>query len=171
MLGAFLMVSQTVNEGSQEAKYSDLKQLKIYTDKYVMYTQVLASDSASLFGVGSYTSDTSGVTENIIYTSSDSTFNDSPRSYKLLITQTADGYNQIIPDIVIDSTKSKLTETYQRVGNKQRTPLDGVWKQTKSYNLKDADTIWFNRTEYKAFNDGYFMFGYRHWIWHFFNEW
>ena len=159
MLGAFLMVSQTVNEGSQEAKYSDLKQLKIYTDKYVMYTQVLASDSASLFGVGSYTSDTSGVTENIIYTSSDSTFNDSPRSYKLLITQTADGYNQIIPDIVIDSTKSKLTETYQRVGNKQRTPLDGVWKQTKSYNLKDADTIWFNRTEYKAFNDGYFMFG------------
>ena len=159
MPGAYLMVSQTVNDGSQETKYSDLKQLKIYTDKYVMYTQVLASDSASLFGVGSYTSDTSGVTENIIYTSSDSTFNDSSRSYKLLITQTPDGYNQVIPDIVIDSTKSELTETYQKVGTKQTTLLDGVWKQTKSYDLKGSDTMRYNRTEYKAFNNGYFMFG------------
>ena len=159
MPGAYLMTSQTVNDGTTETKYSDLKQLKIYTDKYVMYTQVLASDSVSLFGVGSYTSDTSGVTESIIYTSSDSTFDDSPRSYKLLITQTADGYNQVIPDIVIDSTKSKLTEVYQSVGSKQITPLDGVWKQTKSYDIKGNDTTWYNRTEYKAFNNGYFMFG------------
>jgi len=159
MPGTYLMTSQTVNDGTTETKYSDLKQLKIYTDKYVMYTQVLASDSASLFGVGSYTSDTSGVTESIIYTSSDSTFDDSPRSYKLLITQRADGYNQVIPDIVIDSTKSKLTEVYQSVGSKQTTPLDGVWKQTKSYDLKGTDTMWYKRREYKAFNNGYFMFG------------
>ncbi|HSN07787.1 MAG TPA: hypothetical protein VLS85_02060 [Hanamia sp.] len=159
MPGTYLMVSQTVTAGSQETKYSDLKQLKIYTDKYVMYTQVLASDSVSLFGVGSYTSDTSGVTENIIYTSSNSTFNDSLRSYKLSITKTPDGYNQVIPNIVIDSTKSKLTETYQKVGTPQTTPLDGVWKQTKSYELKGTDTMWYNRTEYKAFNNGYFMFG------------
>ncbi len=124
-----------------------------------MYTQVLAADSTSLFGVGSYTSDTSGVTENIFYTSSDSTFNDSLRSYKLFITKTPDGYNQVIPDILIDSTNSKLTETYQKVGTTQTTPLDGVWKQTKSYDLRGADTMWYNRTEYKAFNNGYFMFG------------
>jgi hypothetical protein len=159
MQGTYLMVSQTVSAGSQETKYSDLKQLKIYTDKYMMYTQVLASDSTSLFGVGSYKSDTSGVTENIIYTSNNSTFNDSLRSYKLLITKMPDGYNQVIPGIVINSTKSKLTETYQKVGTAQTTPLDGIWKQTKSYELKGTDTMWYNRTEYKAFNNGYFMFG------------
>ncbi len=160
MPGAYLMTSQTVNDGATITKYSDVKQLKIYTDKYVMYSQVLAADSASSFGVGSYTSDTSGVTEHIIYTSNDSVFDNSPRSYKLEISKTADGYNQVIPDIVINNTNSKLTETYQRVGNKETTtPLDGVWKQTKSYELQGADTMWYDRTEYKAFNNGYFMFG------------
>ena len=159
MPGAYLMTTQTVNAGATETKYTDVKQLKIYTDKNVMYTQVVAADSASSFGVGSYTSDTSGVTENIIYSSRDSSFDQTPKSYKLLITKTPDGSNQMIPDIVIDSTKSKLTEVYQSVGSKQITPLDGVWKQTKSYELKGNDTSWYDRTEYKAFYNGYFMFG------------
>lgn len=160
MQGTYMMTSQTVNNGKTKTNYSQIKQLKIYTDKYVMYTQVDAGDSSSLFGVGSYTSDTGGVTENIIYTSSNSTFDSTGKSYKLLITKTVSGgYNQVIPGIVIDSIKSKLTEVYERVGNSQKTPLDGVWKQTKSYNLKGADTTWYKRTEYKAFNDGYFMFG------------
>ncbi len=159
MQGSYLMASQTVNDGTTKTNYTQIKQLKIYTDHFVMYTQVDAVDSVSLFGVGSYTTDTSGVTEKIIYTSNDSTFDDTPISYKLMITKTADGYNQVIPDIMIDSTKSKLTEVYQTVGNAQKSPLDGVWKQTKSYDLKGADTTWYNRTEYKAFNDGYFMFG------------
>jgi hypothetical protein len=159
MPGTYLMTGQTINDGKTETKYTDVKQLKIYTGKYVMYSQVVAVDSASSFGVGSYVSDTSGVTENIIYTSSDSSFDNSARSYKLLITKTADGYNQVIPDILIDSSKSKLTESYQKVGIEQTTSLNGVWKQTKSFDIKGNDTIWYNRTEYKAFNKGYFMFG------------
>ncbi len=159
MPGAYLMTSQTVNDGTNETKYTDVKQLKIYTDKYVMYSQVVATDSTSSFGVGGYTSDTSGVTENIIYTSRDSSFDDTARSYKLLVNKTPDGYNQVIPEITINNTKSKLTEVYQRVGKKQTTPLDGVWKQTKSYDINGNDTTWYNRTEYKAFNNGYFMFG------------
>ena len=160
MQGAYLMSSQTVNDGTTATKYTDVKQLKIYTDKYVMYTQVLAADSSSSFGVGSYTSDTGGVTENIIYTSRDSAFNDSARSYKVLITRTADGYNQVIPEIMINNTKSKLTEEYQTVGKKETTtPLDGVWKQTKSYEVVGGDTTMYNRTEYKSYQNGYFMFG------------
>lgn len=159
MEGAYLMTSQTVNDGTKETNYSDVKQLKIYTGKGVMYAQVIAEDSTSSFGVGSYTSDTSGVTENIIYTSHDSTFNDSAKSYKLIINKTADGYNQVIPDIMINNANSKLTEVYQSVGKKQKSPLDGVWKQTKSYEIKGKDTMWYNRTEYKAFGNGYFMFG------------
>lgn len=160
MPGAYLMTSQTVNDGSTQTKFTDVKQLKIYTDKFMMYSQVIASDSSASFGVGSYTTtDTSGVTENVIYSSSNNSFNDSARSYKLLITKTADGYNQVIPEILINGQKSKLTEIYQTVGKKATSPLDGVWKQTKSYELKGTDTAWYNRTEYKAFNDGYFMFG------------
>lgn len=159
MAGAYLMTSQTVNDGTTKTRFTEAKQLKIYTDKFMMYTQVIASDSSASFGVGTYTSDTSGVTENVFYTSSNNSFNDTARSYKLSITKTADGYNQVIPEILINDQKSKLTEVYQTVGKKQETPLDGVWKQTKSYELKGTDTSWYNRTEYKALNDGYFMFG------------
>lgn len=160
MQGTYLLSSQTVDNGDTKANYTQIKQLKIYTDKYVMYAQVDAGDSSSLFGVGSYSSDTSGVTENIIYNSNDSTFDSTKKSYKLAITKTVSGgYNQVIPNIQINGTPSSLTEVYQRVGNAKKTPLDGVWKQTKSYDIKGGDTTWYHRTEYKAFNDGYFMFG------------
>lgn len=159
MPGAYLMVSQIVNDGTTDTKITDVKQLKIYTDSFVMYSQVIPKDTVASFGVGSYTSDTSGVTENIVYTSYNNSFDDTARSYKLSITKTADGYNQVIPDIVIDSAKSKLTEVYQTVGKKQNSPLDGVWKQTKAYELKGSDTTRYSRTEFKAFYDGYFMFG------------
>jgi hypothetical protein len=159
MPGAYLMVSQTINDGTHNTKYTEVKQLKIYTDDFFMFTQVIAADSTASFGVGSYTSDTSGVTEKSIYYSSNNSFNDTTRSYKLFITKTPDGYNQVIPDITINNAPSKLTEVYQTVGKQQSSPLDGVWKQTKAYELKGADTMWYNRTQYKSFKNGYFMFG------------
>lgn len=159
MPGAYLMVSQTVNNGTTNTKFTSVKQLKIYTDKFMMYSQVVASDSTASFGVGSYTADTGGVTENIVYSSYGNSFNDTARTNRLLITKTADGYNQVIHDILINNENSELTEVYQTVGKKQDTPLDGVWKQTKSYELRGTDTSWYNRTEYKAFKNGYFMFG------------
>jgi hypothetical protein len=124
-----------------------------------MFSQVIPSDSNASFGVGTYSSDTSGVIEKLAYTSADSSFSDSLRTYNLSISRTADGYNQVIPDIVINNAPSKLTETYITVGKKQSTPLDGVWKQSKSYDVKGNDTLSYNRTEYKAFYNGYFMFG------------
>jgi hypothetical protein len=160
MPGSYLMVSQTVNDGTRKTKLTEVKQLKIYTDNRFMFTQVIPSDSTASFGVGTYSSDTNTVTENLEYTSSQNSFNDTLRNYKLFITKTPDGYNQVIPDIVINNVHSKLTETYISVGKSQTTPLDGVWKQTKSYELKGADTSMYNaRTEYKAFYNGYFMFG------------
>lgn len=159
MPGTYIMVSQTVNDGARDTKNTDLKQLKIYTDSFMMYTEVNPVDSVSGFGVGTYTSDTSGVTENVIYSSRDSSFDDTHVSYKLSITTTPDGYKQFIPNIVIDSQKSKLTEEYQKVGTPTKTPLDGVWKETESYIINKNDTVKNNRTQYKAFNNGYFMFG------------
>lgn len=159
MPGAYFMLSQTINNGKTNTKYTDLKQLKIYTDSFMMYTQVNPTDSISGFGVGSYTADTGTVTENVIYSAHDSTFTASPASFTLHITKTPDGYEQLIPDMVIDSQKSKLTEEYQSVGKTQKSPLDGVWKEINSYTFKGTDTSKNNRTQYKAFYDGYFMFG------------
>jgi hypothetical protein len=159
MPGAYFMTSQTVHNSEGETNYTDLKQLKIYTGHYMMYTQVNPDDSASAFGVGSYTTDTSGVTENVIYSSRDSFFDNSPAQYRLTITPTTDGYNQFIPDIAIDSQKSSLTEVYQKVGTTVKSPLDGVWRETDAYDIRANDTATKNRTQYKAFFRGYFMFG------------
>ena len=158
MPGTYFMISQTVNDGKKDTKYTDLKQLKIYTDSMMMYTQVNPSDSVSGFGVGFYSADTGSVIENNIYSARDTVIN-TPASYSLNITTTPDGYTQVIPDIVIDSQKSKLIEEYQSVGKAQKTPLDGVWKQTDYYLVNGNDTTRSERTQYKAFYDGYFMYG------------
>ena len=159
MPGAYLMTSQIVNDGKKDTTYITLKQLKIYTDNFMMYAQVNPADSVSSFGVGSYTADTGTVTENVIYRASDTTYNAAPASFKLNITKTPDGYEQVIPEIVIDSQKYKLTEVYLTSGTTAKSPLDGVWKEINSYNLNGKDTTKNVRTQFKAFYAGNFMFG------------
>jgi hypothetical protein len=159
MAGAYLMESQTVNYDNKDTKYTDLKQLKVYTDSLFMYTQLNPADSTSGFGVGSYTSDTSGVTENVIFSASGSVKDSTHPSYKLNITTTPDGYNQVIPEIVIAGQKSKLTEVYTKMGTAIKSPLDGVWKELESYGIKGNDTARNDWIQYKAFYQGYFMFG------------
>ena len=122
MPGAYFMISQTVNDGKTDTKYTDLKQLKIYTDSMMMYAQVNPSDSVSGFGVGFYTADTGTVFENNMYSARDTTIN-SPATYSLKITTTPDGYTQVIPEIVIDSEKSELTEEYQSVGKAAKNAI------------------------------------------------
>jgi hypothetical protein len=158
MPGAYFMTSQTINDGKKDTKYTDLKQLKIYTNNMMMYAQVNPVDSASGFGVGFYTADTGTVIENNIYSARDTIIN-SPATYKLNITTTPDGYTQVIPEIVINSQKSNLTEEYQSVGKAQKTPLDGVWKETDFYTVKGIDTTRSKRTQFKAYYAGYFMYG------------
>jgi hypothetical protein len=158
MAGAYFMISQTVNDGKKDTKDTDLKQLKIYTDSFMMYAQVNPGDSVSGFGVGTYTADTGTVIENSIYSAHDTVIT-KPGSYTLYITNTPTGYTQVIPEISIASQNSKLTEEYQTVGKAQTTPLDGVWKETKFYTVNGKDTTWGKRIQYKAFYAGYFMFG------------
>lgn len=159
MPGTYLMLSQTLNDGTNDTKYTSLKQLKTYTDDFFMYTQVNPNDSVSSFGVGSYNIDSGKVVENVIFSSSDTTFNDAPVTYRLGIDKTPDGYIQIIPEIVTRGQKYKLTEEYNKVGSDAKSPLDGVWKETKSYVINGNDSVLNNRTQYKSFANGYFMFG------------
>ncbi|HJY23651.1 MAG TPA: hypothetical protein VJ279_12235 [Hanamia sp.] len=158
--GTYLMKSQTLNDGKKDTRYTDLKQLKIYTDKFFMYTQVNPNDSVSAFGVGTYVAGKNdSLTENVIYSASDTSFNAEPASYHLSIELTSEGYNQVIKDIVFDGQKSMLTEEYNRIGTKTTSALDGVWKEIKGYSVSGTDTVEYNRTQYKAFYSGYFMFG------------
>lgn len=160
MPGAYLMISQTLNDGKKDTKLTSLKQLKIYTDDLMMYSQVNPADSVSTFGVGSYTATDSGtVIENRIFSARDSTFTSTPETFKLNITKTPDGYEQVIPELVTDSQKYKLTEVYQTVGTSVKTPLDGMWKEVNSYSVRGNDTIKNVRTQFKSFYAGYFMFG------------
>jgi hypothetical protein len=159
MAGAYFMISQTVNDGKKDTKYTDLKQLKIYADSFFMYAQVNPSDSVSGFGVGSYTTDTGTVIENSMFVGRDTTIATDPQTYRLNINMTADGYKQVIPEITINNQKSKLTEEYQKVSIDSITPLDGVWKETDYYLVKGKDTTRSPRTQYKTFYAGYFMYG------------
>jgi hypothetical protein len=160
MPGAYLMQSQTINDGKKDTKFTTLQQLKIYTDSFMMYSQVNPGTSVSSFGVASYQETDSGtVVEDVIYSASDTSVGATPASYNLEINKNPDGYTQVIPSIPIQGQNMKLTEEYKFVGTKATTPLDGVWKETKSFNVKGNDTVLNHRTQYKAFNSGYFMFG------------
>src|SRR5450432_2800150 len=105
MPGAYLMTSQTINDGKKDTKFTSLKQLKIYTDSFFMFTQVNPADSVSGFGVGSYSIDSGMVIENQIYAARDTSYNTTPDSYKLNITKTPDGYKAVMA-VSIDSQKS-----------------------------------------------------------------
>lgn len=95
MPGTYLMLSQTLNDGTKDTKYTSLKQLKTYTNDFFMYTQLNPDDSvSSKFGVGSYSIDSGKVVENVIFSSSDTTFNNAPISYRLYIDKTPDGYTR-----------------------------------------------------------------------------
>lgn len=160
MPGVYSMQSQTIDDGTDKTVLKDLNQLKLYTDKYFMYVQGDRGNSIYSFGLGSYSVDDSGyVIEKAIYSASDSSFNSEPRTYKLDITTSIDGYRQFIPDITIGGEKSTLTEEYNRSGTKATTPLDGVWKETNFYVVNGNDTTITERVQYKAYYSGYFMYG------------
>lgn len=157
--GAYSINEQLIQQGDKKISYKDLKQLKIYTDSHFMFTQINPRDSGVSFGVGSYTTDGDTLREHSIYSSVDSTFSDQPRDYNLFIKLTPEGYNQIISNFMIDSIPSTLIEYYNKVTDTSSAPFDGVWKETRSFIVSGNDTLANDRTQYKAFYNGYFMFG------------
>lgn len=157
--GTYSLVSQEVQQGTKTNTYRDLRQLKIYTPTHYMYTQMNPSDSSYAFAFGTYETDGDTLTEHLIYSASDSSFDDQPDSYKLAIQITPEGYTQVIKDFVIEGQKSTLTEYYNRVKDTMESPLDGIWKEQASYLVSGNDTVRNQRTQYKAYYDGYFMFG------------
>jgi hypothetical protein len=160
MAGAYKMLSQSVKTDKTDSTYKSLEQLKIYTDDHMMYANVNPSDSASAFGVATYTLNNDTVTENSIYGGGGSSASDSAASFKLIIQKTAKGYTQVIPEMETGGQKIKLTEEYDSVGTGAKTALDGTWKASKIYYITGKDTSWDHRTtQFKTYYAGHFIFG------------
>ena len=159
MPGAYNMLSSSVFDGEKDTTYTTLKEFKIYTYDYMMYVNISPADSVSRFGIGAYSADSGKVIENIIYGATDSTASSNPANFTLLIEKTEKGYKQVIPELVSRGKKYRLTEDYETVSTAIKTPLDGAWKQTKSYRIKGTDTVVQNVTQFKTFFAGQFMFG------------
>lgn len=159
MPGAYKMLSQSVKNSKMDSSYSSMQQLKIYTEDFMMYANFNPADSMSGFGIGTYSVSKDTVTEHIMYSANDTSKNDAARSFDLLIAKTDNGYKQVIQDMLFGDEKTTLTEDYTAEKSTAKSPLDGAWKQIRSYNVKGTDTSEFKNTQYKIYHDGNFIFG------------
>jgi hypothetical protein len=159
MPGAYMMIFQSLKSSTLDTTLHSLQQLKIYTGEYMMYANFYARDSTSSFGVGSYSAQKDTVTENVIYSASDSVKSDTARSYKLVIVKSDTGYRQVIPDMASQGQKIVLTEQYRSEETGAKAPIDGVWKELKTFYVKGKDTTKYNTTQFKAYYSGYYIWG------------
>jgi len=157
MPGAYNMVSVHVKTDSIDTTYTTVKQLKIYTDTYMMYANINPPDSISSFGIATYTSNANGVTENAIFNASDSSTSDQPASFELAIEKTPKGYIQVIKNM--SGQHFDLTEAYDAVGTTAKTALDGAWKLINRYWIKGKDTTLAMGIEYKTYYAGHVIRG------------
>jgi hypothetical protein len=155
MVGAYAMTSQVLNDGTRDSVL-DRKQLKIYTDKYMMYASPNIADSFANFGIGQYKVEDGKIMEYIFYRASDGEVKD---SIELNIEQTYNGYKQVIDRMPIQGSFYKLTEEYDNVGANVKSPLDGAWRLIRQIQTagNGDSTVNENRFEYKVFQSGYFI--------------
>lgn len=158
--GTFKMMYQRLKGDKLDTMYSSRKQLKIFTDDYMMYANINSPDSLSSFGIGSYDYAMDTVSEYVVYNASDSTKSANPGTFKLFIKKTDKGYIQIIPNILSGGKLYELTEEYESVGNTKKSPLDGAWKKTKRMDINGKDTtVTTSDVQYKAYYAGYVIWG------------
>lgn len=155
MAGAYYMTSQVINDGSKDSVI-DRKQLKIYTDKYMMFATPNLTDSFATFGIAEYKIEGDKLYEYIFYRASQG---DQKDTAILTIEKTDNGYTQVIDNIDFNGRDVKLTEKYETINRPQQSPLDGAWKQIKNIFVNQKGDSSINETplEYKAYQSGYFI--------------
>lgn len=157
--GVFKLDKLTVSGGGKDSVYART-QLKIYTDNYFVYAS-LAPDSSVGFGVGYYKLDTGNfVVESNVYSSRSL---DSQQVFHIKMTQTANGYTQLIPTMAkVKGVTYSETEVYTKIASTGTSTLDGVWKLDSAYTVKGKDTTKQNEVQFKAFWGSHFMFVHRY---------
>ncbi len=159
MPGAYKMLSQSANDGAKDTTFAGSKQLKIYTEDYMMYANINSPDSVSGFGIGAYNTDSGKVVEHVINIVADSAGNAGTNNFTLMIEKTPKGYKQVIPEMEVGGKKWTLTEAYESVGTAEKSPLDGAWKEIKSYYINGKDTSINTPMQYKTYYAGHFIWG------------
>ncbi|MDQ3847039.1 MAG: hypothetical protein M3342_23945, partial [Bacteroidota bacterium] len=138
MQGAYAMLRQVANDGTKDSLLRN-QQLKIYTDRYMIYAHPAADDSLADYGIGTYEIKNGKVMEYIFHTASGGAQKD---TFELSIKKTADGYSQVFVVPEYQGKRWRVTEDYKSVSKNVTTPLDGAWKQTKAvYIPKEGSTI------------------------------
>ena len=161
--GAYKMLSSNVKTDKTDSTYTDVHQLKIYTDSYMMYANVNSPDSLSGFGIGTYSMENDTIKERVIFNAYDSTKSTGTSTYTLTIEKTTKGYKQVIPEMVMqDGQTGKLTEEYESIGTASTSPLDGAWKQTSSFNVMGKDTSSNINNQYKTYYAGHVIWGHNY---------
>ena len=157
--GVYRLDKQMASGGGKDTTYRRT-QMKIYTDKYFVYSGI-APDSSVGFGVGSYNLDTGNrIIERNIYSSG---YLDSTKSFNLIVTRKDSGYTQVIPNLaIVKGVPYKLTEDYTKLSSSDTSFMDGLWKLDKTFWVKGKDTTRGNETQFKIFWGGHFMFVHRY---------
>ncbi len=158
MPGVYSLKQQTVTVSGKDSGV-DKRQLKIYTDKYMMYASPSPSDSLANYGIATYNVDGNKVTEQVFYTSANGSTKD---TFVLIVDKNEDGYKQVIENtdaLNRRNTNYKSTEIYEKVGMGDSSALDGVWKQTtRLFVNKAGDTSVDNvQTQFKIYQNGFFI--------------
>ena len=155
MAGAYYMTRQVINDGSRDSVI-DRKQLKIYTDRHMMFATPNLTDSFATFGIAEYKLDGAKLYEHIFYRAAEG---DQKDTAELTIEKTDKGYIQVIENIQFNGRNVKLTEEYEMIHRPQRSPLDGAWKQIKNIFVNQKGDSSINETplEYKTYQSGYFI--------------
>jgi hypothetical protein len=155
MQGAYAMYNQVMNDGTKDSVMG-IEQLKIFTDRHMMYAHKNSGDSFATYGIGTYKVQNGKVVEHVFYTSGGGAGND---TFELDINLVNDGFTQIINFPGEQGRNFKLTEDYKSVGKNVASPLDGAWKQTRAvYTSKEGSiTSNNNPTQFKVFQSGHFM--------------
>jgi len=152
--GAYSMTKQIGNDGTKDTLLKK-EQLKIFSDRYMMYASPRATDSFGEYGIATYRQQGDTVAEYIFYTSSAAEVKDTA---ELLVTQLNNGYKQVIRYVDSNSVFT-LTEEYDKVGDEPATPLEGAWSQKKDIliNAKGDTTRNTSKTQFKIYQSGYFI--------------
>lgn len=159
MSGVYKMLSQRIHNDKTDTTYTTLQQLKIFTDKYMMYANFNPKDSVSSFGIGTYTINKDTILEDVFYNASDTTYSHNPGRFTLVIEKTPKGYKQEIPSIESGGQKYVLNEEYEALDGKQKTAIDGAWRQVKFYSITGNDTTTNTPTQFKMYHNGYVIWG------------
>ncbi len=148
------MTRQAASDGARDTVLK-LEQLKLYTDRYMMYASPRNSDSFGIYGIGRYRVVGDKVVENIFYNSARGEVRDSAI---LAITMQNKGYRQVI-DYSDENGKFLLVEDYKKVGKNNPTPLDGAWTQVKNINIDATGDTVHNKvvTQFKMYQSGHFI--------------